>query len=69
MSDNNKGNKDELTGPYSTLSVMERTKVLGLVPATSPGIIENTYTFYISLMLTFVWYRSVEYVACYFSLL
>ena len=35
MSENN---KDELTGPYNTLSVIERTKVLGLVPATSPGI-------------------------------
>ena len=43
MSDNNKGNKDELTGPYNTLSVMERTKVLGFVPGTSPGtaIVEN----------------------------
>ena len=39
MSDNNKGNKDELTGPYNTLSVVERTKVLGLVRATSPGTV------------------------------
>lgn len=55
MSDNNKGNKDDLTGPYNTLSVVERTKVLGLVPATSPGIIENTCaikTFYIEYFVT-----------------
>ena len=44
MSDNNKGNKDDLTGPYNTLSVMERTKALGLVRATSPGIIETRAT-------------------------
>lgn len=42
MSDNNnKGDKDELTGPYYTLSVADRTKALGLVPGTSPGIIGN----------------------------
>ena len=39
MSDNN---KDELTGPYHTLSVIERTKALGLTHDTSPGIIANT---------------------------
>ena len=37
MSDNNKGEKNELTGPYNTLSVVQRTKALGLVSDTSPG--------------------------------
>ena len=37
MSDNNKSDKNELTGPYNTLSVVERTKALGLVPGASPG--------------------------------
>lgn len=37
MSDNNKDEKDEPTGPYKTLSVIERTKALGLLPGTPPG--------------------------------
>lgn len=40
MSDS-KGEKDELTGPYNTLSVVGRTKALGLVSDTSPGKFET----------------------------
>jgi len=40
MSNNN---KEELTGPYNTLSVIERTKALGLVPDTSPGKFGKTW--------------------------